>query len=197
MKLWDASSGELVLDIPPADPSNAPYNQNWVTRFSPDGKNLLYSIGSPEPEIKITSLADPTNTISIGKYDYWVRAVEYSPSGTYIAIGGFDWLRIVRTSDYTVVQEWAVDYGDIWLVAEILNLHWFDGDKRLRWSYQSGSEMYDFETNLKYRWGPGEGDQTSPENWWTVSTEWFPFKGEGWFGNQDSDLRVRVWDLPA
>ena len=157
---------------------------------------MLYFIGSPLPEIKIVSLENPADVTTLGPYDYWVRNIEYSPDGKLLALGGFDWVIVIRTSDYATVQEWRVDYGDIILVNEVLNLEWYDNGNKLRWSYASGSEMYDFETNLKYRWGPDENDETSPPGWFTPTTKWFPFPNLGWFGNYDSDATVRIWPLP-
>jgi hypothetical protein len=49
-----------------------------------------------------------------------------------------------------VVQEWRVDdaqeIGD-----ELRYVHWLDGDTKLAWIYLDGTELYDFEKNLKYR----------------------------------------------
>lgn len=93
-----------------------------------------------------------------------------------------------------MVQEWRVD-TEHW--EEVLSLHWFDEDTKLRWSYLNGTEMYDFEKNLKYRWGPDEDDVPPPPGWVLLAGDWFPFKTEGWFGIFDSDSSVRVWSLPA
>ncbi|KAF2679855.1 YVTN repeat-like/Quino protein amine dehydrogenase [Lentithecium fluviatile CBS 122367] len=192
VKLWDAATGTLVHDIPPEDPEQAPDYQNWLTRFSPDGKTLLYSIGSPLPEVKLVQLNNLTDVVTLGPFSYWVRSAEWNSDGSLLALGGFPWLLVLRSSDLAVVQEWRVD-TEHW--EEVLFLHWFDKDTKLRWSYLNGTEMYDFEKNLKYRWGPDE-DDVPPPGWVVLAGDWFPFKSEGWFGNFDSDSSVRVWSLP-
>jgi hypothetical protein len=184
--------------VPPEDPNNAPYNQNWAVRFSPDGKYLLYTIGSPFPAVKLIHLDDPTNITTIDGYDwvFWVRTVEWNADASLLALGGYGWIRILRTSDLSLVQEWEVDIEKFGSQDETTYLRWFDNDTKLRWSYLNGTEMYDFENNLKYRWGPGEDDPPPPDNWVLTAGNWFPVQEKGWFGNSDSDSKIRVWELP-
>lgn len=198
VKVWDAATGTLVLDIPPEDPEIAPNNQNWLVRFSPDGQSLLYTIGSPAPDVKLVNLENPTDIVTVGPYDWvwWIRSAEWNSDGSLLALGGLGWLRILRSIDLTIVQEWRVNDAIYDPLEEVTYLHWFDNDTKLRWSFHNGTEMYDFEKNLKYRWGPGEDDEGPPDGWVLYARDWFPFKSKGWFGNFDSDSKMRVWSLP-
>ena len=182
----------LLSDIPPADPSNAPFNQNWIVRFSPDSKSLLYSIGSPLPEVKLVNLSDLTNVVSLGNYNFWVRSIEWSSDGSLIALGGSPWVQVVRTSDLKVVQNWQID-DESWV--ETIFLHWFDNDTKLRWTADNATFVYDFEENLKYSWGAGLGPQR--EGWITFADDSYLIESHGWIGTVDSDASVRVWPLSA
>ncbi|KAH7128099.1 WD40-repeat-containing domain protein [Dendryphion nanum] len=192
-KLWEAATGKEVADIPPEKPEMADITQNWITRFSPDGKTLLYSVGSPLPEVKLVPVNNLTDVTTLGPFNYWVRTAEWNADASLLALGGFGWLIVLRSSDLTVVQEWRIDSER---EEEVTFLHWYDNDTKLRWSYLNGTEMYDFEKNLKYHWGPSVDDTPPPPGWLTLAGNWFPIEAKGWFGNIDSDFSVRVWDIP-
>jgi hypothetical protein len=95
----------------------------------------------------------------------------------------------------TIVNEWRVNDAVVEPLEEAAYLHWFDNDTKIRWNYINATEVYDFEKNLKYRWGPGEDDLPDP-NWILLTRDWYPVKEKGWFGNFDSDSKMRVWPLP-
>jgi hypothetical protein len=97
-----------------------------------------------------------------------------------------------------VVQEWRVDdaqeIGD-----ELRYVHWLAGDTKLAWIYLNGTELYDFEKNLKYRWGPAENDKVDGNAkdvpvFSQLARDWFAYEPEGWFGTNDKKQNVALED---
>jgi WD40 repeat protein len=190
-KLYNASTGDVVHTFAPTG------GQNWLTNFSPDGKYVLFSIGpgsKPSPGIGVIIYelddlsADP---IFFGGYHQWVRSTAWSPDSKYLVAGSYGELHIYRLSDRKIIQTWELEDQYTW---ELNNLLWLDNGKRLAYRITGGLEMYDFETNLKYRWGPGDLDHynygSGPGNTWIL-------KSKGWIGGVDSDSRIRFWKYPA
>lgn len=97
-----------------------------------------------------------------------------------------------------MVQRWEAE--DVSLSTEINSLTWLDGGSKIAYRNLFGLEMYDFEKNLKYRWGP----TTLPANDWDHLDEYvgwgfktFVLKKRGWIGTVDGDHKVRFWPYPA
>jgi WD40 repeat protein len=188
-KLWDATSGKLVHTF-------ATTGQNWVTRFSPDNKHVLVAVGPGYnisiPSVKIWALSNLTaEPISIGPFHDWVRSVQWSPDSEYVAIGGLSQLQIWSMSKGTIVQNWEMEDKDF--SNEFGDVVWVDGSRRLAYRIVGGLEMYDFETNLKYRWGPDDLDR------WTGSPvgSTYLVRSKGWIGGLESDGKLRFWAYPA
>ena len=177
-KLWDATSGKLLHDL-------GPYKaQNWLARFSPDGNNILVSIGS-RANVSIWDTRDLTKApVVFGPFGGWVRTAAWSPKGDFLAIGGDSGLiTIYRTSDWAVAQTWQMEDRS----NEAFQLEWLDGGKKISYRIMGGLEMYDFETNLKYRWGPGDFDR------FTGGGNTLIVKSKNWIGGVEADNTVKFW----
>ncbi|KAF2682998.1 WD40 repeat-like protein [Lentithecium fluviatile CBS 122367] len=183
-KLWNATTGELVHTFENTG------GQNWIARFSPDGTHLLITVGTPS--IRIWSLNNLTSEpVIIGTkptYTQWIRQVSFSADSKFLATGAYGKIVIYSFPSLEIVQTWEIeDQG--WEISELL---WLEGTKRIAYRILGGLEMYDFETNLKYRWGPGEMD-----HWGGGRGPSGVVKSRGWIGGMDSDAKERFWKYPA
>lgn len=182
-KLWDASTGQLLHTLGPFG------GQNWLTRFSPDGKNVLVSIGpGAKPVIAIWDLnKNLTNDpqISIGPFPNWCRSAEWTSDSSLLATGDYGHILIYDMSSHQILQNWEMEDRWNW---EISNMAWLEGKKQITYRITGGLELYDFETNLKYRWGPGDMDRYNGGSGPT-----FLLKKKGWIGGVEADVKVRFW----
>ncbi|KAJ4292588.1 hypothetical protein N0V90_009251 [Kalmusia sp. IMI 367209] len=189
-KLWSAQDGSFIADF------ESTTAQNWVTRFSPDSKYV--AIAAPR-YVKIYTVANlvapPTNSttspILIEGFGSWVRTLQWSPDSKYIAGGSFGQVLVYSLAQNKVVQYWALASQENW---EVVDVTWLEGGKRIAYRVQGALEMYDFDSNLKYKWGPGEGDTWL--NGFNVAGT-FQLKKKGWIGGFDWDHSVRFWKYPA
>lgn len=189
-KLWNATSGELVYSFGPSG------GQNWLTRFSPDGKYVLVAVGSGtkvKPHVKIWSLTNLTaEPIEFaGLFPDWVRSAEWTSDGEYLAIGSYGKMIVYSMNQRQIVQTWQMEDNRTW---EIYELVWLEGSKRLAYKITGGLEIYDFEKNLKYRWGPGDLDHY---NYGAGIGSLIIVKSKGWIGGADTDMKLRFWPYPA
>lgn len=185
-RLYDATTGEVIHTFGPTG------GQNWLTRFSPDGKYVMVTNGGRTPNVRIWSLdnllAEPW---VISDFKDWVRHAEFSPDGEYLAAGEYGLLLVYRVSDKAVVQRWEMEDRNTFETHEI---SWQEGRKRLVYRTTGGLEMYDFETNLKYRWGPGDLDHYA---YGSPVGSTFVLKKKGFIGGTESDQIIRFWKYPA
>ncbi|KAF2867303.1 hypothetical protein BDV95DRAFT_610717 [Massariosphaeria phaeospora] len=193
MKLWDEVTGKELYSFPS---TNA---QNWLTRFSPDGQYFLYTAGNGDgrgvyiynmDDLNLTTGAPPPEPWLI-KADNWVRSGEFSPQGDYVAFASYGLVEVYRTSDRQLVQRWAAEDKTGF---EVTDITWIAGSKRLAFRAYGGLEMYDFETNLKYRWGPGEMDHFDAG---VAEGSTFTPLNRGWIGGRESDSTFKFWKYPA
>jgi len=177
-KIWDAHSGQLVQDF-----GSKTTGYSYLTKFSPDGKFLLISSGYPLPTAKLWSIENvPVEVADFAPPDVEIVKATWSPNGEYLAFCAYNrMIRVARMSDLTIVQEWlAQDYLSIEM------LSWLE-DGQLAWRVGGGLEVYDFEKNLKYRWGPDEFDH------FTSSRKVFVSGDRKLIGGVDGDQKVRFW----
>lgn len=90
----------------------------------------------------------------------------------------------------TVVQTWQTEEGR--RGNEVRDLIWLDGGKKIAYHNGPSLELYDFEKNLKYRWGPDDLDHYA-----SYYLGVFVIKSKGWIGSLDGDQKVRFWPYPA
>lgn len=86
------------------------------------------------------------------------------------------------------VQRWEAEDK----TNEARGLTFFNEGKVLAYRVGAGLEAYGLETNLKYRWGPGDYDRYDGGglNIWRLCTK-------GWIGGVEADLKVRFWKAPV
>ncbi|KAF2791821.1 TolB, C-terminal domain-containing protein, partial [Melanomma pulvis-pyrius CBS 109.77] len=186
-KIWNATTGQLIKDIGPSG------DYNWLVLFSPDNKYLLET-GPPKPTVKLWPVSNTNNQtitpIGIGSLPLWARNAVWSPNGEFLAIGSFGQILIVRSSDLKTVQNWQIEAERF---AEVSHLTWLDGGKKLAYRVTAGLEMYDFEKNLKYRWGPDDLDHYKD---YYTGGQIMVVNNKGWIGGVDGDQMVRFWPYP-
>ena len=87
------------------------------------------------------------------------------------------------------MQEWK-PRSSYSLIEEFM---WFEEGKKFAYRYLGGLEVYDFETNLKYRWAAGEYDHCAGSG-----RKVFVLDGEGGrlLGGVEEDQKVRFWKYP-
>ncbi|CAH0028558.1 unnamed protein product [Clonostachys rhizophaga] len=185
MKLWNASTGELVHSFGPSG------GQNWKTNFSPDGKYVVLGTSAAKGTVNIWSLADVTAPpIVISNFGDWVRTASWTSDSKFIAAGTYGIVQVYSMDEQKVIQRWQTEDPRF----ESWELFWIEEESGLKLAYRitAGLEVYDFESNLKYRWGPhayaqynggGSGDDTTL------------IKSRGWIGGSDADADVRFYDF--
>ncbi|CAG9982916.1 unnamed protein product [Clonostachys byssicola] len=185
MKLWNASTGELVHSFGPSG------GQNWKTNFSPDGKYVVLGTSAAKGTVNIWSLADVTAPpIVISDFGDWVRTASWTSDSKFIAVGTYGIVQVYSMDEQKVIQRWQTEDPRF----ESWELFWIEEESGLKLAYRitAGLEVYDFESNLKYRWGPhayaqynggGSGDDTAL------------IKSRGWIGGCDADGDVRFYDF--
>ena len=179
--LWNATSGDRILQFP------ATKAQNWVTRISPDNEFVVISLGEPRL-LQIYSLANLTaDPIVISSFNDWIRSIEWSPDGQYLATGDRSRMRLWKFPEVELIQTWQVDTtADTY---EVYGLLWLDGGKKVSWIHRYGRYMYDFESNLKRWWTPGYDDHT----WGGAGVIYL--KKRGYIVTVDGDSYLRFWKV--
>ncbi|KAJ2993604.1 hypothetical protein NUW58_g1788 [Xylaria curta] len=186
-KVWNASTGELLHTFGPTG------GQNWLTNFSPDGKYILMTNAGNEPSVNIWPVANMSSKPIVFKnFRDWIRTASWTSDSKLLAVGSYGLIQVFSVQNQTAIQRWESEdrYG-----YEAWNLVWIESESGLKLAYRvtAGLEVYDFETNLKYRWGPddyaqydggGSGDGT------------YVIKSKGWIGGSDADQSVRFFDFP-
>ncbi|KAF2831421.1 prolyl oligopeptidase [Ophiobolus disseminans] len=145
--LWNATSGQKIYQFPA---TNA---QNWVTRFSPDGRYLAIAVGSNNNTIQLYTLGNLTAPPTEMKvFNGWPRALDWSPDSKTLAVADENRLRIFNVPSGEVIQTWEVEgvrYGP-----SPSGVSFLAEGKRLTWTFLYGTYLYEFETNTKWYWVP-------------------------------------------
>ncbi|KAJ4290555.1 hypothetical protein N0V90_010772 [Kalmusia sp. IMI 367209] len=145
--LWNATSGEKIFEFP------ATKAQNWLTRFSPDGKYIAIALGSSNNTIQIYTLSDLKATpIEIKGFNDWPRQMDWSPNSQQIAIGDNGRLRIYNVPSKDVVQTWQVDAVDN--VYASYDIRWLENGKKITFQFRNWRYLYDIDANTKWVWTP-------------------------------------------
>jgi WD40 repeat protein len=202
-KLWNAKTGELLHTWGPFvgyyGPDNTTYTlQNWLTNFSPDGKYVLLSIGAGGPtRVNVYALAalnSPVGSsidepvLSLRNWSAWVRSAAWSPDSSTLALGSSGLILVYSFKENKFVQRWEVeDHSD-----EVRGLTFFDEGKVLGYRIGAGLEAYGLDTNLKYRWGPGDLDRYGGGGEGLLR-----LRNKEWLGGIDADMKVRFWKAPV
>ncbi|KAF2653961.1 hypothetical protein K491DRAFT_694273, partial [Lophiostoma macrostomum CBS 122681] len=199
-KLWDVATNKFISSFGPIP------GRTMLTRFSPDGKFVLFAripdawavnetdrIG--DPNVHIYPVSSNSSRITIGPFNfekyYEVFNIEWSPDGKKLAIGTYGQLQVYDVGDSAV--KLSQNYTQEDTRQQIKNLLWLEGGKRLTYRVaEQGLGMYDFETNEKFWWGPGDTD-----HWDYFTAETLVLLKKGWIGGVESDQTVKFWQYPA
>lgn len=188
-KMFEVTSGALVRDF------NNTYSE--TLSISPNGEILATSFDSEA--LQLWSLRNATiepvtlkipARVTVGGF----QRLAWSPDSKYLAAGLYNNLVIWEIGSSSRIVQWLQLDANLGNAArDVSGLLWM-GSSRIAYRVFGGLEIYDFKTNLKYRWG------FSPYTHWVdgayaVSmTIWD--KSKGWIGGSDADFQVRFWEVP-
>ncbi|CZR69488.1 uncharacterized protein PAC_19388 [Phialocephala subalpina] len=192
LKLYSSKEGKLIRDYGPTG------GQNWACAFDEEGKNLVVTRGGRPPSAFVWRTDDPRSfPVSLKGTSGWQRVISYSPDGAKLAIGAADGrLVIYETKAMNLIQVWqlAEEKDSYRWVKEVTVIEWLDGGKRICWTPMDGSlHVYDFESNVKWKWGPGKDDSWRPGAWFNTLVV---LESNGLIGSKDQDGAFRIWKLP-
>jgi len=181
--LWNATSGEKIFTFPPTKA------QNWVTRFSPNGKYIAIGLGSNNNTVQIYTLENlSAKPAEIKGFNTWPRTIEWSQDMKYIATGDVGRMRVWRVPELELAQTWEVSASGNG-VYELSGVAWVDGGNKLTFEFRDGRFLYDFENNIKWWWSPRVLDHL-----WNGSGLSF-LKKMGYVVTEDGDSIVRFWKV--
>ncbi|KAF2656934.1 YVTN repeat-like/Quino protein amine dehydrogenase [Lophiostoma macrostomum CBS 122681] len=181
--LWNATSGDKIYAFPDTGA------QNWLTRFSPDGKYVVIALGSANNSVQIYALGNLTAPpIEIKGFNDWPRNLDWSPTSRQIAISDNGRLRIFDVPSKEVVQDWEItlDGGYYYSPTDV---KWLDNGKKLAWQWNYAKYMYDFEQNSEWVWTIRNTDHS-----WGHEG-YYLLKEKGYAVTVDGDSTVRFWTI--
>ncbi|KAF2647376.1 WD40 repeat-like protein [Lophiostoma macrostomum CBS 122681] len=185
-KLFNTTTGTLIRDF--GDTSSE------VISISPDGNLLATSHNSDA--LQIWDLRNATSeplTLSLpSKLIRSFTTLVWNTDGSYLSAGAYGNLFIWKTSPtFQLVQHLQLSEDQ----HDVSQLLWVEVSRRLAYRTFGGLEMYDFDTNLKYRWG-----FSSLSHWIDGPNHHaltYLARNSEWIGGLDSDANVRIWDYPT
>lgn len=188
-RVWDACSGACLHILGPFD------GQLWSGAFSPDGKYLAISQGSPETYIHVYDIGTGQPASRFDGFRHWARSLAWSLDGTMIAAGGDSGI-VCIWDPYTGEERmrWRLAFEDPMsrLFASIQGVQFVHGGRKLMFQIREGTvEVYDFETNLKQQFTRCAEDKIErfPDSEMVCSGH------SGLLVVPDVDGVLRIWDL--
>jgi WD40 repeat protein len=184
-RIWDAKTGKAI-HVFHTD------GQNWIGAFSPDSKYFAATCGTGS--LHIYCLADGSTywTHQAGGFDQWRRALDWHPSGRWLALGTRDigklqffdvqnkMLRMERTLSTAESKPDKEELRDMMGgYLELSQVQFLDqGNKITLWAYGDNSvEVYDLAQGKKWRFARG-GTEDGPR-----AGEWRDNEGKVTSGN--------------
>ncbi|KAJ4299452.1 hypothetical protein N0V90_004697 [Kalmusia sp. IMI 367209] len=185
-KLFDATTGALVRDF-------GSTSSEYV-RLSPDGKLLATTYSWDAVQLwPLTNATSEPITLNLPAHaGRGFSDLQWSPDGEYLAAGIWGQLVVWKIfPSPQVVQSYQQDndYHDV------TALLWLEASKRIAYRTFGGLEIYDFDSNLKYRWGFGANSHWADSVYQKGYT--FLSTSKKWIGGLDADAIVRFWEYPA
>lgn len=188
-RVWDASSGACLHVLGPFG------GQLWCGAFSPDGKYLAISQGSPKTYIHIYEISSGRPVSRFEGFHRWARSLAWSPDGSIIACGA-DHGELCIWDPYTGLERmrWRLAFEDpmMRVFAMIRGVQFVDSGRKLIFQINEGTvEVYHFESNLKQQFTRRAEDRI----------EECPGSGMVCSGDSrllvvpDADGVLRLWDL--
>lgn len=187
-RIWDVSSGSCLQVFGPFG------GQLWCGAFSPDGKHLAISQGSPKTHVHVYDLSSGQSVSRFDGFNHWGRSLAWSPDGTVLACGGGTGeLRIWDPYTGEERMRWSLGFEDrkMRLFATVRGVQFVDGGRRLVFRVNEGTtEVYDFETNLKLQFTRRPGDRIE-----RCSISGLTCSSDSRFLVVPDDGVLRLWDL--
>jgi WD40 repeat protein len=183
-KVWNSTTGEVLHTFGPTG------GQNWLTNFSPDGKYVLMtSAGTGGPAVNLWPVANfSAEPIVIKEFRDWIRTAAWTSDSELLAVGEYGLIYVYSMKEQKIVQKWVMEDRSNY---ETWELAWIESNSGRKLTYRTtgGLEVYDFETNLKYRWGPDDFDRYNGAS----GDSTMVIKSKGLIGGVDPDSTIRLY----
>jgi len=187
VKLWHSATGECLHTFPSTS------QRNCVISISPDSRHIGVGVynGLMIWNLRTNELEHTLGYDTIG----WVRSIAWSPDGQQIAFGGSDGaLSVYKTSSWHIEQKWGLEGQQI----AVQDLMWMETGRKLCFStsLRRGTEVYDFENNMKWRiepWNEADSIDADDESSSASRTIWQSSMQR--MLSLDRDGKIRIWLL--
>ncbi|KAJ5671398.1 hypothetical protein N7507_000525 [Penicillium longicatenatum] len=189
-RLWETSSGACLRILGPFG------GQLWCGAFSPDGKHIAISQGSPKCSVHVHNVTTG-HLISRNEHlpDLWTRSLAWSPDGSLLA-GGSENGHVRLWDPYTGAEKmhWCPSFAGHTRMAMNYSTSWglqFLGQKLFFRLGEGTVVIYDIEQNLKWQFSrrPEDVVHQCPRGHMVSSRD----------GKlmvvPDADGQLRLWDL--
>jgi WD40 repeat protein len=147
-KLWDATTGDVLIDRFPGEGGGV-----WSVAFSPDGEQV--AIATSTGRVAVWDLASRQQVHTLRGHTSFVYAVAFSLDGRYLATGGWDsTIRLWDRATGAHVRTYTGNRGKIHGLYFSPDGQWIvsasgGGDRSLKlWSVASGLELATFHGHL-------------------------------------------------
>ena len=188
-RVWDANSGACLHVFGPFG------GQLWCGAFSPDGKYLAISQGSPKTHIHVYEISTEQPVSRFDGFHHWARSIAWSPDGTMLACGA-DRSELRIWDPYTGKERmlWCLAFEDHLMsrFVAVRGVQFVDGGRKLVSRVSEGSvQVYDFESNLKQQFTRRKEDKIEKfsDSKAVVSSD------STFLVVLDADGVLRLWDL--
>ena len=188
-RVWDADPGACIHVLGPFG------GQLWRGAFSPDGKYLVISQGSPKTHIHVYEIDTERPISRFDGFGRWARSLSWSPDGTMLAGGSEDGtLCIWDPFSGQEKMQWRLAIEDRMMrcFAHVRGLQFVDGGRKLMFQLVGGTvEVYDFESNTKQQFTRKAEDQIEKSPYARVVCS----ADSKLLVIPDADGSLRLWDL--
>lgn len=190
-RVWDVSSGGVCLQ------TLGPFGgQLWCGAFSPDGKYLAISQGSPKTHVHVCEISSGQTISRFDGFQDWSRSMAWSPDGSMLAAGGRRGdLRVWNPYTGEELMCWCLGFEDrlMRLIVSVSGVQFVDGGRRLLFRVNEGTaEVYDFESNCKLQFARRAGDRIER---FPVSPGVVCLRDSRVLVIADADRVLRLWDI--
>jgi WD40 repeat protein len=188
-RIWDARSGACLHVLGPFG------GQLWSGAFSPCGKYLAISQGSPETIIHVYEIGTEQLVSRFEGFRSWARSLAWSPDGTML-VGAGSGAQLFIWDPYTGEERmrWRLAFEDNMMrdFASLSGVQFVDGGRKLMFQISDGTvEIYDFQSNLKKQFTRRAEDKIEE----IPRSEMVCSGNLGLLVIPDGDNVLRLWDV--